>query len=371
MEGDPAGGDLERAAARMRRDWDARAAADAQGHVYTRDAAGDVADFETSGKANYDQLVRPYLPVLLAGRSPRECRALEIGCGLGRMTRWFAGAFGEVHALDVSPAMLEGARERLRDFPNVRLHAGSGYDLAGLPDGWFDLVFSYIVFQHIPERAAIENYAREAARVLRPGGAFKFQLNGDQSPAYRAHERDTWLGETFSYEEAGAMLDAAGFSPLMAEGAGTQYFVLTARKGPAEAGTGPRPYIFPGEPWAAAQLMEGWGEPVDASWRPVAPVSRTLVARPGPGARFFLGLYFWPEERAGGHEISVTLDGVPAGTVGVGGAGDLYMEMAAPEAAAGTVAEARIAITPPCEERWAPAVRCLGLYLRATSTREG
>lgn len=355
MRADP---DLERAAARMRRDWDARAEADARRYVYTRDAASDIEDFDASGKANYEQLVRPYLPVLLGGRPARACRALEIGCGPGRMTRWFAREFAQVDAVDVSPAMIEAARERLRDLPNARFHLGSGYDLAGLPDACFDLAFSYIVFQHIPARAAIGNYVREAARVLRPGGVFKFQLNGDQSPAYRAHERDTWLGETFSGDEARGMLEAAGFSLLMAEGEGTQYFVLTARKGPPE-GAGLRPYIFPGEPWASAQLRDGWHEAVDGSWRPVAHRSGALLGWPGGPARFFLGLYFWPGEPAGRHQIEITLGEGPAGRAAVEGPGDHYIELAAPPAL-GPAVEARISIAPPC--RRPPAVRCLGLY---------
>ena len=80
----------------------------------------------------------------------------------------------------------------------MALHTGSGFDLRPLPDACFDLVFSYIVFQHIPSAAVIRSYVREAGRVLKPGGAFKFQVNGDQSAAYRAHVRDTWQGETFS-----------------------------------------------------------------------------------------------------------------------------------------------------------------------------
>ncbi len=40
----------------------------------------------------------------------------------------------------------------------------------------FDFAFSFIVFQHIPSRAVIENYVREAHRLLRPGALFKFQV---------------------------------------------------------------------------------------------------------------------------------------------------------------------------------------------------
>jgi len=142
-------------AERMRRDWDQRASEDADRFVYTRDSEADEADFLASGRANFHQLVRPYLPVLLQGADPRRCRVLEIGCGVGRMTRWFADTFGEVHALDVSPGMMERARSRLADLPNVVLHLGSGVDLDGLPDESFDLVFSYIVFQHVPSAEVI------------------------------------------------------------------------------------------------------------------------------------------------------------------------------------------------------------------------
>ena len=345
----------------MRRDWDARATEDARRYVYTRDVESDVAGFDESGRANFDQLLRPYLPVLLDGRAPRAACVAEIGCGVGRMTRWLAEAFGEVHAVDVSTVMLEQARARLAGCPNVRLHLGSGYDLAAIPDASCDLVFSYIVFQHIPSREAVAAYVREAARVLRPGGVVKFQVNGDQSPAYRAHQPDTWLGVSFSFEEADAMLGDAGFSLLMAEGPGTQYFVLTARKAPLEICRGPRPYILPGEPWAPAQLLEGWGEPVDRSWRRAAPVSRARLRVPPAAASLFLGLYFWPSDEHARHEIEATVGGVPLGRSAVDGPGDHYIEWPAPRMAEEEV-ELTLAIAPPCPPTLAPAVRSVGLY---------
>jgi SAM-dependent methyltransferase len=82
--------DLKEIAERMRRDWNERALQDAEYFVYTRNPAAGAADFDSSGRANYDQLLRPYLPLLLNGADARDCRVLEIGCGVGRMTRWFA-----------------------------------------------------------------------------------------------------------------------------------------------------------------------------------------------------------------------------------------------------------------------------------------
>lgn len=102
---------------------------------------------------------------------------LEIGCGVGRMTRCFARRFREVHGVDVAPEMVSIAKERLSGLDNVTLHVGNGYDLDFLGDGSIDFVFSYITFQHIPKTAVTFNYIREAGRVLRRGGHFYFQVN--------------------------------------------------------------------------------------------------------------------------------------------------------------------------------------------------
>lgn len=321
----------------MREDWDRRASEDAEAFIYTGNSAG----FVQSGEANYNQLVRPYLPILLCGRPARGCRVVEIGCGIGRMTEWFARDFGFVEALDVSPVMIEGARRRLGHRPNIAFHTGNGSDLAPVADGSADLVFSYIVFQHIPSREAIEGYVREAARVLKDGGAFKFQLNGDQSPAYLAHQRDTWMGEVFSETEVAVMLSAAGLSQLSSEGAGTQYYVVTAIKGPVPD----RAYVLPGEPWAGALLIEGFGAPVDSSWRPMAGKARVRVD--GKGSQMYLGLYFWPESCQ--HRLTVA-----GRSFDVASPGDHYFEFA------GGSGEIEITLDPAPAKM--PAFRVIGIY---------
>jgi SAM-dependent methyltransferase len=325
---------------RMREDWDRRAREDAEKFIYTRDAASDACDFARSGEANYNQLVRPYLPILLRGRPAGECRAVEIGCGIGRMTEWLAGSFAWVDALDVSPVMVEAARQRLGHLANIRFHVGNGGDLAPIASASADLIFSYIVFQHIPSREAIAGYIRDAARVLRDGGALKFQLNGDQSPAYRSHQRDTWLGEVFSEAEVREMLTVAGLTQIAAEGAGTQYYVVTAVKGePLE-----RSYVLPGEPWSEPLLLEGFGPAVDASWRPMAGLARVRVE--GRGTRLYLGLYFWPESCC--HRLTVAGNEFSVETPG-----DHYFECR------GSSGDIEIRLNPPPVKH--PAFRVIGL----------
>jgi ubiquinone/menaquinone biosynthesis C-methylase UbiE len=75
-----------------------------------------------------------------------------------------------VLALDVSEEMLWLGRGNLAGIGNVEWLLGSGVDLAVVPDGWVDDVFSYITPQHVPSPAAVLRYLEEAGRVLRPGG---------------------------------------------------------------------------------------------------------------------------------------------------------------------------------------------------------
>ena len=345
----------------MRRDWNQRALDDPERHVYSRDLATDETDFYRSGQVNYRQLLQPYLPILLQGRSPRECCVVEIGCGLGRITRWLAEHFGRVAAVDISEEMIRGARERLADCPNVEWFVGSGSDLAMLPDAAFDLAFSYIVFQHIPSRDVIRSYVRETARVLRPGGFFKFQLHGDPS---LAHTPDTWFGETFSLDQSREMLESSGFSLVGADGVGTQYTVLTARRGPLFETDGLRPYLYPGEDWAREQLLEGWREWMGGSWRAVLAQSAARLLFPaGERRRFFMGLYLRPDDPFPPLRLTLTLNDTPLGSVILTTGADHDLEFDVPEnlGRPGDEVLVKLTVDPPCDLDRGPAIRCLGI----------
>jgi SAM-dependent methyltransferase len=214
--------DLTELARRMRREWDARAAHDARYFVRQTVLDQDDTSFDESGALNVRTYVAPEIARWAAGRNPRTMRALEIGCGVGRLTRHLAGIFGEVHGLDVSSEMIRLGRERLADLPNVHLHHGNGVDLSGLADDSFQFVFSYIVFQHVPDKAVIASYVREVARVLEPGGLFKFQVHGGSSD-YHGDTGSTWSGAVVTQQDITSWAEELGFRVLSLEGFGTQY----------------------------------------------------------------------------------------------------------------------------------------------------
>ncbi len=208
---------------RMRQDWDERARENARHFIATSNSDWNSADFFDSGRLNVFFEILTDLGNVCGGKSAKEMKVLEIGCGAGRMTRALAEVFGEVYAVDVSGEMIARAREALADRRNVHLFQNNGADLEVLGNVRIDFAFSYIVFQHIPSREIIYSYTKEVNRLLVPGGLFKFQVQG--CPATEG-EPDTWLGVHFSDADALEMATKCGFEPRYRVGADTQYFWL-------------------------------------------------------------------------------------------------------------------------------------------------
>ncbi len=213
----------------MKRDWNDRARENAKWYINTvkKDQSDD--EFDASGKpeAHYLVLVDP---VLRQGRDFKQLRLLEIGCGIGRMTKHLAEAFGEVHATDVSAEMIARARERLRDYPNVFLYETSGVDFAALPDDYFDVIFSVYVLQHVPDVSVVHSNIRDACRTLKPGGVFKFQVCGIDHEAYVSMPKDTWTGAALSEAEIRRAARESGVKLVSILGYGTQYTWVILRK---------------------------------------------------------------------------------------------------------------------------------------------
>ncbi len=140
----------------------------------------------------------------------RRLRVLDIGTGTGAMLPVFAGAAGEVVALDNSEAMLERARVLCagEGLDNVTLCSG---DLVRLPfaDAHFDACHCAMALHHVADPAAA---VAEMGRVVRPGGVVTLS-------AFLPHEQH-WMRDElahhhlgFAREEIEAHLRAAGLQP--------------------------------------------------------------------------------------------------------------------------------------------------------------
>jgi glycosyltransferase involved in cell wall biosynthesis/ubiquinone/menaquinone biosynthesis C-methylase UbiE len=110
-------------------------------------------------------------------------KALDFGCGPGRLTQALAGHFREVHGVDIAPSMIAKAHELNKYGGRCVYHLNDRPDLRLFDANTFDLVYSWLVLQHMPKQLAL-GYISEFARVTKPGGVMVFQI-----PDRRQHAR--------------------------------------------------------------------------------------------------------------------------------------------------------------------------------------
>jgi ubiquinone/menaquinone biosynthesis C-methylase UbiE len=103
---------------------------------------------------------------LLANR--RFDSILELGCGTGKNTVFFAEIGANVHALDFSQGMIQKAKEKVQT-ENVRFERADLTKRWPCEDASYDLISCNLVLEHIE---ALSHIFSEAARVLKPNGIF-------------------------------------------------------------------------------------------------------------------------------------------------------------------------------------------------------
>ncbi len=188
---------------KMKKDWNRRANHNARYWIAT--SAFETDDvFADSGENDARRILEGLEDYL----SP-SWHVLEIGCGIGRLLKPLASRFHHLCGIDVSKEMIEQSKDWLKAHPNVETHENSGINLSLFPDNSFDLVYSYIAFQHMPEDVFF-SYLPEITRVLKPQGLFKFQIAlGDDHQT--ASFEDTITVRIYEEGEILKKLEAAGF----------------------------------------------------------------------------------------------------------------------------------------------------------------
>ena len=206
----------------VREDWDARARENAASSTCSRPVR--------FCRRQHEVVLRRWIWCLGLMRR-------DISCGIGRLMRPFAKLFKKVYGCDISPEMIERSKPYLEDLNNVETWVNDGRTLQPLTDNIADFVFSYIVFQHIPDRAVIVDYIRDSYRVLKPGGLFRFQVPGiedtdEAKDAEKVREKSTWVGSLFAPSEIGALVRDAGFVDVTFRTIEANFVLLwvTARK---------------------------------------------------------------------------------------------------------------------------------------------
>lgn len=110
------------------------------------------------------------LPVF---QGTKPARALDIGCGPGRMVSRMQHYFPQVDGVDISAPLLKVAAAK---HPGSKFYETNGSDLGEAPSASYDFVYSTIAIQHIAVHSIRQNIFKEMRRVLKPGGKFTIQL---------------------------------------------------------------------------------------------------------------------------------------------------------------------------------------------------
>jgi len=177
----------------------------------------------------------------LIPRSVKGVSALDIGCGIGRLTVLLAEAGAEVTALDLSPAMLARCRARARRkgvASRVTTICGSAHDLSAIY-GKFDLVTCLGLLEHLPPRQRKSCLLEAFARLKKRGRMFVVVNNKDDvflKAGYRLKKQQPdgyyvslvgldWLEQVCARQRMSLILKAA--NPFYAL---VHYHVLPNRK---------------------------------------------------------------------------------------------------------------------------------------------
>jgi trans-aconitate methyltransferase len=161
----------------IRDGWNAAAEQDAMGNILTTGRAWDPDEFFATGRAEIQGCFEHLDGLGLRGEK-RE-RALDFGCGVGRLTNGLADHYKWVTGVDIAPEMCAKARA------HPRIHYYCDASLDRFDAGTFDLIYSNLVLQHMPQPIAYD-YIAQFIRILHPDGLAVFEI--PEGPEYRHPE---------------------------------------------------------------------------------------------------------------------------------------------------------------------------------------
>lgn len=142
----------------------------------------DPAEFFATGRREVAEL---FEQAARLGVPRHRRRALDFGCGAGRLTQALAAHVPHMVGVDVAPSMIALARTYNAHGQRCEYHVNDRDDLSAWPDRHFDVVYTGRVLQHMEPRYA-ERYIREFVRTLAPGGYLSFDVPseaGDFAPS--------------------------------------------------------------------------------------------------------------------------------------------------------------------------------------------
>lgn len=167
----------------------------------------------------------------------KNSEVLDIGCGVGRLEYKLAKEVKLCVGIDIAPSMIELAKKYIKA-ENVDFVTVNGKNLTDLRNRQFDLIFSIIVFQHLP-RDIFKSYINDSYQHLRRGGKLFFQIpiyTGTRPP--EPPRKHPWAIRSYNLNELREILETSGFDCVnfynvsgdRLNGRENQVFVLGVKK---------------------------------------------------------------------------------------------------------------------------------------------
>ncbi len=161
---------------------------------------GQMEDPWAAGVARYRYQRRKYDILLSLVPRRRYRRVLDLGCGIGEMTRRLAPHVDEILGLDISDLAVEQARRRSANLPNVLYKQGDVLALDQSIDGQFDLVVLADTLYYLSplDDAVLKRVRENVAGLLAPGGIllladhFFSGFDRDSRTSRRIHDSFRW-----------------------------------------------------------------------------------------------------------------------------------------------------------------------------------
>lgn len=131
----------------------------------------------TEHNSNPDLKTHLLGPAISHAESKPNPKLLDFGCGQGRNVSNLRdmGFTGQIDGADISSANVSACRMRFSGMKG-EFFTTNGLDLNPLSTNSYDVVFSTIVFQHIPVWSIRDGLLRECFRVLKGGGLLVIQM---------------------------------------------------------------------------------------------------------------------------------------------------------------------------------------------------
>lgn len=205
--------------------WNSLAKQNARYFVLTNQGEGITEEqFKAAGKKDVDSLLLNDPLINETIPNLKEAQVLEIGCGLGRLSEYISENCHSLIAVDISEEMIAQAKVRLAHRPNISFIATDGQTLPA-EDQTVDLVFSFIVFQHMPSVEVIKSNIKEINRVLKNGGMAKIQLRG-----LPVSKENWYYGPSFDEPAVLNLLQGTDLQLVKTDGLGNKYFWVWLKK---------------------------------------------------------------------------------------------------------------------------------------------